>query len=248
MSITVVRPGVGLLSWDPPAPAPDAVIAALRRCWEQGLRRVECLCPAPDLVGRRILHRIGFRREGLLRSYQLDASGPVDVYVYSLLDTDEVTGPAVFSTVMNRVLPRTRVIAHVLVRDPAGRFLGLEVSYKRDWELPGGIVEPHEAPRVGAEREVAEELGLALRITRPLVIDWLPPCLGWDDAVEIIFDGGVVDPDAAFTFADGEITSAAWLTADDLAGRFTPLAERRLRWLLTHPDAPPTYFEDGRPA
>ena len=58
------------------------------------------------------------------------------------------------------MLPKKRLIAHVLIRDPAGRVLLCETQFKQDWELPGGIVEPGEPPRVGANREVTEELGL----------------------------------------------------------------------------------------
>ena len=52
------------------------------------------------------------------------------------------TGRDGFSGVMNTVLPKKRLIAHVLIRDPAGRVLLCETQFKRDWELPGGIVEP----------------------------------------------------------------------------------------------------------
>ena len=58
---------------------------------------------------------------------------------------------------MNSALPRKRVIAHVLIRDEQGRVLLCETQFKADWELPGGIVEPLESPRVGAVREVLEE-------------------------------------------------------------------------------------------
>jgi 8-oxo-dGTP pyrophosphatase MutT (NUDIX family) len=150
---------------------------------------------------------------------------------------------------MNAALPRTRVIAHALFRDISDRVLLLEVSYKSDWELPGGIVEPHEPPRVGAEREVLEEIGLVRVLGQPLVVDWLPPYLGWDDAVEFIFDGGVLMPDeiATIRLNDGEISSAHWLTAPEAAQRLSPLAARRLLWIDEVRPTTPTYFEDGRP-
>jgi len=97
---------------------------------------------------------------------------------------------------------------------------------------------------------VLEEIGLVRRLGAPLIVDWLPPYLGWDDAVEFIFDGGVLQPDevAAMRLAPGEIVSAHWLTADEAAAHVSPLAARRLSWLDTEKPATTAYFEDGRPA
>ena len=37
-----------------------------------------------------------------------------------------------------------------------------QLTYKRDWDLPGGVVEVGESPRLAVAREVEEELGLAI--------------------------------------------------------------------------------------
>jgi 8-oxo-dGTP pyrophosphatase MutT (NUDIX family) len=49
-----------------------------------------------------------------------------------------------------------------VVTDPAGRVLLLEHRFRGGlpWGLPGGWLEPGEAPRSGMCRELAEELGL----------------------------------------------------------------------------------------
>ena len=70
--------------------------------------------------------------------------------LYARLAGDLVGGPDGFSGVMNTVLPRKRLIAHVLMRDQRGRILLCDTMFKSDWELPGGIVEPGEPPRAGA--------------------------------------------------------------------------------------------------
>ncbi len=58
--------------------------------------------------------------------------------------------------------------------------------------MPGGIVNAGESPWEGAVREIDEELSVQVAVGRVLVVDWLAPYLGWEDAVEIIFDGGVL--------------------------------------------------------
>ncbi len=235
------------LDW--PLADPERLDEVTRAAFAAGARRVEVLVAVTD-AQRRLLHAAGFRREGLLRAALGHPDGSSgDAFLYARLPEDEVGGPGTFSVVMNSVLPRTRLIAHALFRDEAGRVLLLEVSYKRDWELPGGIVEPDEPPRVGCEREVAEEIGLDVRLPRLLCVDWLPPYLGWDDAVELIFDGGVLSPTQAdaMVLGEGEVVAAHWVEADEIAPHVIPLAARRLAWLLAHPDSPPALFEAGAP-
>lgn len=72
-------------------------------------------------------------------------------------------------------LPRKRLAAGVLFRDPTGRVLLVEPTYKDHWELPGGCVEADESPFAAAARETDEELGLAVRPGRLLIVDWVPP-------------------------------------------------------------------------
>lgn len=223
--------------------------AAWRTAVEQGAERVELVVGTSDGHLRHAAHRAGFLHEGVLRKGRATPYGAEDVHLYAIVAGDDHEGPAGFSYVMNAALPRTRVIAHALFRDTDDRVLLLQVSYKNDWELPGGIVERHEPPRRGAEREVLEEIGLERVLGQPLVVDWLPPYIGWDDAVEFIFDGGVLTPDdvAAMMLNDGEIVSAHWLTAREAAGHVSDLAARRLLWIDDVRPTTTTYFEDGRP-
>lgn len=66
------------------------------------------------------------------------------------------------------------VVAGGLIVDNDGRVLLLHRSSPRlaQWETPGGKVEAGESPRDAAVREVAEELGIEVEITRDL---------GWHD-------------------------------------------------------------------
>src|ERR671913_421227 len=62
--------------------------------------------------------------------------------------------------ILNSRLPKKRTIAQGLLRNPLGKVLLCELSYKREWDLPGGVVDPGESPAACVEREIQEELGL----------------------------------------------------------------------------------------
>ena len=64
-------------------------------------------------------------------------------------------------SILNARLPRKRTIAQGVLRDPEGRVLLCELSYKKEWDLPGGVVDPGESPATCVEREIREELGRA---------------------------------------------------------------------------------------
>jgi len=60
-----------------------------------------------------------------------------------------------------------------LVRDAAGRLLISQRAAGRHmagaWEFPGGKRMPGETPRIALERELAEELGIAVEAAEPLI-------------------------------------------------------------------------------
>ena len=234
---------------------PDALehalmIAAEEALLDRGLRRVQVSVAGRDRLVRRATLRAGFRQEGGQRQAVLGTDGVADDrYLFARLATDQVGGSHGFSGVMNSTLPRKRLIAHVLLRDDEGRVLLCETQFKTDWELPGGIVEPGESPRLGAIREVHEELGVTWPIGRLLVADWMPPYLGWEDAIEMIFDGGRVTEAqlAEFVLQPSEIRRVMLCTLDEAAVLVTPLAHRRLALAAGLGPGQMAYTEDGAP-
>ncbi len=52
------------------------------------VRRIEARCAVTNLASRRVLERVGFEREGLLRGYFLLRGEPVDNYLYAVLRDD----------------------------------------------------------------------------------------------------------------------------------------------------------------
>lgn len=247
-----VENGVGVLEWHAETTA-EVLASAVSHAADDAiigheLRRLEVYLPAGDLIARRAVHRAGFRLEGVRRQVlQVSANEYADVCLYARLASDCVYGDNAFSSVMNSVLPKKRVLAHVVLRDGHGRFLFCKTQYKEDWELPGGVVEPGESPREGAEREVLEETGLAIAELRLLGIDWLPPYLGWEDAVQFVFDAGVLSsPQCDALEPDpGEIAELHWATLDEAEVHLAPFAMTRLRALLEEPDTP-RYLEAGQ--
>src|SRR6476659_9430732 len=79
-------------------------------------------------------------------------------------------------SILNARLPKKRTIAQGVLRNPAGEVLLCELSYKKEWDLPGGVVDPGESPATCVEREVEEELGIQVTAGRLLAVNWLPPC------------------------------------------------------------------------
>jgi 8-oxo-dGTP pyrophosphatase MutT (NUDIX family) len=118
---------------------------------------------------------------------------------------------------------RKRVAADVLLRDTAGQVLLVNPTYKDYGDLPGGMAEYNEPPRIAAERELREEVGLTITVGRVLVVNWDGPHGPWDDQLVFVFDAGTLTTAQA---------AGLRTTDDELAGfEFVPPADalRRLR-------------------
>ena len=210
--------------------------------------RVEVLIDPDDQVAQRVATWSGLRREGVLRGYHLEDGSHVDRIVYARLASDPpLSEPGGFRALLNSFLPRKRAIGQVLLRDLEDRVLLCQLTYKQDWDLPGGVVEVGESPQLAAVREVEEELGLKVEPGRLLLTDWLPPWGGWDDAICLVFDGGAHDPAILEQIVkqDREILSAEFLDPVQVAERTTDFTARRVASALANLDAGPAYTESG---
>jgi len=88
------------------------------------------------------------------------------------------------------------------------------------WDIPGGFCEPHEHPIETAVREVAEETGLAIRITGILGI-WLDaygagPFGGQQELTLNIYYHAEVGADAEAVADRSEISELGWFEPADL--------------------------------
>jgi 8-oxo-dGTP pyrophosphatase MutT (NUDIX family) len=127
---------------------------------------------------------------------------------------------------------RKRVAAKVLIRDQIGRILLVNPTYKEHWDIPGGMAEANEPPRLAARREIAEELGVHVEVGALLALDWIGPHGPWDDQLAFVFDGGTL-PDGAINelaITDREISQFGFFYAPDASRLLrTDVAERLMR-------------------
>lgn len=249
-TVTTLDDGVARLWWEPRTPV-DVVRHVLAEALTTH-HRVEALIDPDDPVAQRTATWSGMRREGVMRGVSVEGE-PADRIVYARLADDlPVHEPEGFRALLNSFLPRKRAIAQLLARDPDGRVLLCGLTYKRDWDLPGGVVEVNESPRVAVSREVSEELALDLPADQLLLTDWLPPWSGWDDAVTLVFDGGVVDPAILGDVVreEREISDVGFCTPAQVRDRCAEFTARRVEAALARladPAGAPFYTESGHP-
>jgi len=252
-----ISPGVVRLTWSPDlqaeglGPAVEAVRDALAKGFGDGHHRVEVLVDPDDEMAQRVATFSGLMREGVARRV-VDGA---DRIVYArLADDTPVEEPMGFRRLLNSFLPRKRAISQMLIRAAAGpggeeRVLLCQLTYKNDWDLPGGVVEVGESPQLAVAREVEEELGLSLEAGPLVLTDWLPPWGGWDDAVCLVFDGGVHDESIVESIVrqQREIRAARFCTLAEVHELCADFTARRLVAALRNlsDDPGPSYTESG---
>ena len=112
------------------------------------------------------------------------------------------------------VSPSYTLGSQARVQRDDGRILLVKASYRWRWGLPGGLLDPGEAPADGAKRETREETGLVIDlVSEPLVI--VETSL---QRINFIYDAVPapgVDPDD-ITPQASEILELGWFGTDEL--------------------------------
>jgi len=140
----------------------------------------------------------------------------------------------------NATQARKRIAAKGVVRHEDGRFLLVNPTYKEHWDLPGGMAEANESPSDALVREVAEELGITVRVNRLLALDWIGPHGPWDDQIVFMFDTEVLTSDATanLEITDKEISDFGFFSLQDakrhLRGDVAARLERAVRAIETN--------------
>lgn len=146
----------------------------------------------------------------------------------------------------------------VLVTDVRGRVLVQHVDYRTTCLLPGGAVDPGEAPSRAAAREMREELGVTAVVDRALAVDWVsrgalgaPAALRFPGEILYVYDGGTWDEAriGAVRLPESEIESIEFVEPARLPELMAPGdARRALSALRARINAGgPAVLEDGRP-
>jgi 8-oxo-dGTP pyrophosphatase MutT (NUDIX family) len=248
-----ISPGVVRVSWTAELQeqglraSADEVRELVESAFKSGSTRVEAHVDPNDETAQRVATFAGLMKEGVARGVAEEA----DRIVYArLADDTPLEDPKGFRSLLNSFLPRKRAISQMLIRSTDDRVLLCQLTYKRDFDLPGGVVEVSESPQLAVAREVEEELGLKVEAGRLLLTDWLPPWGGWDDAVCLVFDGGVHDPGVVDEIVrqEREIRSAEFCTVAEVRERCADFTARRVEAALRNlsDDPGPTYTESGR--
>ncbi|SDO57465.1 Acetyltransferase (GNAT) domain-containing protein [Pedococcus dokdonensis] len=214
------------------------------------VHRVEARVPDAERSSVRAALRAGMRKEGVARGSLVERGERGDVMVLARLRDDaEPDSRDGFIALLNSSLPTKRAIAQGVLRDREGRVLLCELTYKAEWDLPGGVVDPSESPATCLVREVREELAIDVEVQGLLAVNWLPPWRGWSDATVFVFDLGVADPDliARTTLERREIRALHFAAEEEWEARVAPYNQRLLAFLATHA-GPTAYLEDGLPA
>jgi RimJ/RimL family protein N-acetyltransferase/8-oxo-dGTP pyrophosphatase MutT (NUDIX family) len=159
--------------------------------------RVSAYCDVDNAASARVLEKIGMMREGTLRHFVVHpniSSEPRDVFVYAVLRRDlqaiahHQSGESRDTefAARTRVIHGERVGGHGVIRAGCtaaifnadrSAILLTRRSDNGQWCLPGGGLEPGESAPEACQREVLEETGLQVNISRLIGIysspDWL---------------------------------------------------------------------------
>ena len=235
--------GVGVLSWVTYAPYREKGLAAravrllVRFAFDElGLERVEAHVNPLNRASLRVAHRAGLRREGLLRGNTvLEGERHDSVVLGRLREDPEPHTREGFIGILNSTLPTKRAIAQGVLRNARGEVLLCELTYKAEWDLPGGVVDPAESPAECLVREVREELGLDVAPQGLLAVNWLPPWRGWTDATVFVFDLGRAPDDLELAWPccrPGRSGRLHWCGEEELEERVAPYNQRLLAFLV----------------
>ncbi|MBN1178406.1 MAG: NUDIX domain-containing protein [Anaerolineae bacterium] len=133
---------------------------------------------------------------------------------------------------INLIAARFTVGVVGVVFNSQGEVLLLEHVFRDrfPWGLPGGWVGRRERPQDALRRELMEEIGLAVRVGAPLVVDMDRPRSHLETSFVCDVEGEVHD-------LSGEILSVRWFPPDRLPDTLKPFDRQAIRQAQTLNDS-----------
>lgn len=126
----------------------------------------------------------------------------------------------------NPTVVQRRVAACVVVFDARNRLLLHKRTDNGQWSLPGGVIEPHETASAAAVREVEEETGYEVEVTRLVGVysDPAATTMRYPDGntvawVAIVFEARLLGGAARVC---EESSAVEWFALDALPAGFNP--------------------------
>lgn len=123
-------------------------------------------------------------------------------------------------------LPRKRGAVGVIFLNE-DRILILEPTYKKNWLVPGGVIEKFESPLEAAIRECKEEIGVDVRIASLLCADYKRGNEDIGDAVHYLFFGEILNRQE-MRLNQEEIKSLKWASPDQALMLFDEHLSKRV--------------------
>jgi len=136
------------------------------------------------------------------------------------------------------------MLAGALFLDAVGRVLLVEPVYKRNWEIPGGVVELNESPRAACVREVWEELGVRRPCTHLLLVDYSAESADKTESLAFIFDGGVLTAAeiARIRLPEDELRGFEFVAVAAVDGRAHQRLTKRVRMAIVAREMGQTFY------
>lgn len=127
--------------------------------------------------------------------------------------------------------PKKRCSAGALIPDESGKLLLVKPTYRKEWLLPGGVVEADEDPITGLLREVMEEVGLVVHVQSLRCVDYLATTGVLGESLHFLFDCSAVRMDVATKVAprSPELNGICWVTPFEALDLLPTSISRRLR-------------------
>jgi 8-oxo-dGTP diphosphatase len=146
-------------------------------------------------------------------------------------------------------MSKKRMAASALFLNEQGNVLIVKPTYRRDWLLPGGLVEEDESPRQACTREIKEELNIETPLDKLLCVEYLSEDTQQTESVQFVFYGGLITASqiSTITLPKPELSEYRFSTREEALQLLSCKLAKRLPYCFQALKENTTlYIEDGK--